>query len=141
MRESAADCEKQVAAREKEQQALSLRRRGTGYVAIAKELNCSLAHAHKLVQRAMARITDPDAEEVRKLELQRLDEMQSGLWPAATNGAYLSVDRVLGIMQRRAALMGLDKQQIGSLAAARVSVDSEGPVTFTVEMGVASGNG
>lgn len=103
--------EKQIQARENERKALELRLAGHGYAHIAAELACSLSTAHTLVKRALNRIPEPQAAELKRLELERLDALQAGLWKAAASGAYLSVDRVLAIMQRRAALLGLDAPQ------------------------------
>jgi hypothetical protein len=41
-------------------------------------------------------------EDVRQLELTRLDRMQLALWSAATHGDVAAIDRVLAIMARRA---------------------------------------
>lgn len=133
---------KQIQRLSQEAEALELRKQGLPRDVIGQRLGVTGRTVDNLVTRALNRIIERPAEEVRKLELERLDVMQAGLWEAATHGAYLTVDRVLGIMQRRAALMGLDSQPANALAAARVSIESEGPVTFTVEMGVATnGNG
>jgi hypothetical protein len=48
------------------------------------------------------------AEELRTMEVARLDQMLLGLWPKAIKGDTWAVDRVLKIMERRAALLGLD---------------------------------
>lgn len=50
-------------------------------------------------------------EEIRKLEIERLDAMMRGLWPTAVQGNHLKVDRCLQIMERRAQLLGLDRLQ------------------------------
>jgi hypothetical protein len=59
------------------------------------------------------------AEEVRRLELLRLDEMAQAIWPqtVSANPDLFAVDRLLRIMERRARLLGLDapaKQDITS---------------------------
>lgn len=47
-------------------------------------------------------------EDVRELEVQRLDELLLSMWPQAKKGNQGAVDRVLRIMERRARLLGLD---------------------------------
>jgi hypothetical protein len=48
------------------------------------------------------------ADELRGLELERLDRMQEGLWDKAIRGNLRAVDRVLKIMKRQSQLLGLD---------------------------------
>ena len=103
-----------VESQEREAQALELRRAGANYRAIAKALSCSVAMAHKYVARAMRRLIskcEEQAEEVRTLELDRLDAMLMGLWPNATKGNPQAVAQVLRIMERRATMLGLDAQK------------------------------
>jgi hypothetical protein len=45
---------------------------------------------------------------LRGLELERLDALHAACWPAALAGHLRSIDTVLRIMRRRAALLGLD---------------------------------
>ncbi len=53
--------------------------------------------------------TRAELEEIRDLELARLDELQTAWWPEATERMNpQAVDRVLKIMQHRAALIGLE---------------------------------
>ncbi|GAA1281338.1 hypothetical protein [Saccharothrix xinjiangensis] len=48
------------------------------------------------------------AVELRELELARLDRIQRGVWPMAVAGDTKAVRAVLGVMDRRARLLGLD---------------------------------
>jgi hypothetical protein len=48
------------------------------------------------------------AADVQRLEIARLDAMLAGIWDKARGGNVAAIDRVLGIMQRRAKLLGLD---------------------------------
>jgi hypothetical protein len=47
-------------------------------------------------------------EQLRLMEVMRLDEMLAGLYGSAMAGDVAAVDRVLSIMARRARLLGLD---------------------------------
>ena len=48
------------------------------------------------------------ADELRTLELERLDRLLLGVWGQAAKGNQGAVDRALKIMERRARLLGLD---------------------------------
>jgi DNA-binding CsgD family transcriptional regulator len=109
-----------VVAAERERQALDLRRGGLRYREIGEALGCSLSAAYGAVSRALSRIaaeTDERAEELRALELVRLDALLRPMFEKAIAGDLQAVDRVLRIGERRARLLGLD-------APARVHVDA-----------------
>ena len=67
------------------------------------------------LEKARAEIAET-AEEVRQIELDRLDEMHSRVYPVALGTEEIppdmrAVDRVLKIGERRAALLGIDAPQ------------------------------
>ena len=100
-----------ITAREREAQAVELRKSGHTYAEIATALGVSRAAGHKMVTRALNRSIERAAEsipQVRKMELDRLDALLKGLWDMASLGDGPAVDRVLRLMSRRAALLGLD---------------------------------
>ena len=97
--------------REREEEALKLRLGGLTYRVIGERMGISESGAYKAVIRALKRLNEriaEKAEEVRRMELERLDKMLRGLWPAALRGHQGAIDRVLRIMQRRAMYLGLD---------------------------------
>ncbi len=99
----------QSAIRRKE--AVDLRIEGKTYREIAQELGVTPTRARQLVAEALAAIekdTAESAEELRRLELDRLDQLQSGLWEEAAAGNLKAVGAALKIMERRARLLGLD---------------------------------
>lgn len=101
--------QKHADAIERQRQALELRKAGYGFQVIADRLQYADASgAYRAVRRALLRTIQQPADEVRQLELERLDKMMSGLWQAAISGKWLAIDRVLLIMDRRARLLGLD---------------------------------
>lgn len=108
------DSERRRAALEKQRQALELRKSGIGYRQIAEQLGYkSPSSAHEAVETALKRTIQEPAAEVRRLELERLDSLLIAMWPQAisTEGEAAdprAVDRVLKIMARRAAYLGLD---------------------------------
>ena len=100
-----------IQAREREVEALELRKAGATFQQIGTRLGISRQAAHKRVTEVlhdMAETTGEKAEAVRTLEGQRLDAMLLGLWARASHGDYGAVDRVLRIMQRRADMLGTD---------------------------------
>jgi len=98
-----------IAAAERRGQALALRKAGSGYAAIARQLGyAGPSGAYKAIVTALRALTREPAEELRTLELARLDDLLAGLWADARKGHVLKIDRVLKIMARRAALLGLD---------------------------------
>jgi len=101
---------------------LNLRQSGATYPQIAEQ---ALRHfgkdklprgwderyAYKDVKRELDKMRDEMAEateQIRELELMRLDRMMLALWSQAINGHQGAVDRILRIMKRRADLTGLD---------------------------------
>lgn len=101
-----------LAAAERQRQALELRKAGVGFQAIADRLGYKdHSGAYRAVKTALKKTLQEPADEVRRVEVERLDAMLLGLWSSAKAGNLLAVDRVLRIMQRRADLLGLDAPQ------------------------------
>jgi hypothetical protein len=121
-------------------EAAELRSKGWTYRRIATHFNVDTHTAHDMVSRAILAIVQEPAEEVRRLELARLDEMYQAAMgvlerhhvtvsngrvvklgddPIPDDGPALqAIDRLLKIQERRARLLGLD-------APSRVSVEAE----------------
>lgn len=122
---------------ERDAEACRLRSRGLSYAQIAAELGISRTQAYEGVQRALREIVSEPAEELRHLELLRLDEMYRAALavlegrhyvvdkggvvmmdgvPVEDDGPRLAaIDRLLKIQERRAKLLGLDtpvKQEV-----------------------------
>lgn len=76
-------------------------------------------HAHQDLTRELARTRkemSSTLEDLREIELQRLEEMHSRLYPVALGTEHVppdvfATDRVLKIMDRRAALTGMNAPQ------------------------------
>lgn len=101
--------ERRIAAAERQRAALALRKAGHDYDEIAARLGYrGRSGAYQAVMTALKRTVQEPSEDVRRLEVARLDALLAGLWDAACAGKWLAVDRVLSIMARRAALLGLD---------------------------------
>jgi len=101
---------------EKTRQALELRKAGLTYEAIASRLGyANRSGAFKSVERGLRSILREPADDLRTLELERLDTVQVGLWQKARTGDVQSIDRLLRIMERRAKLLGLDAPDTSSV--------------------------
>lgn len=100
---------RKVKAHEKRVMALELRKAGLTLDEIARQVGYrSAASVHNAIRIAMQQSLQEPADEVRQIELERLDKMHRALWPQAIRGEHGAIDRVLRIMERRAKLIGLD---------------------------------
>ncbi|MBH1938972.1 hypothetical protein I5Q34_32725 [Streptomyces sp. AV19] len=119
-----------AASAQRDAEACELRARGWSYKRIADHLGADVHTIHDGVQRALRAIVQEPAEEVRTLELERLDRLYEravevlerrhvtvsqgkiiyeGGEPLADDGPVLqAIDRLLRIQERRAKLLGLD---------------------------------
>lgn len=103
-------------AAERRVQALELRKAGLTYDQIAERIGISRSQAHGYVTKALNALdakAAETAEQLRRLEVERIDKMLSGLWLRAVGtrdvpSDPLVVDRVVKLMERRARLLGLD---------------------------------
>lgn len=102
---------KKEAAREKQVQALELRKAGATYNEIAQALQyANPSSAKKAVDRAMSRTVVESSTEIILLDLQRLDELQKRCMAQLRNKNDLGqVDRILRIMQQRYAIAGISE--------------------------------
>ena len=110
---------------DRQRQALQLRAGGATYQQIADALGYrGAAGALKAVRAGLLATLQEPADELRTLELARLDALLRAVWPKAMRGELTAVDRVLKIMERRANLLGLDapvRVNIGALVARAVA--------------------
>lgn len=116
-------------------QALELRMAGFSYPEIAAKLGIAVGTAHKYVAGSIAKTRQEaaeTAEEIRTLEVSRLDKMLAVLAPMAESGDMQAIDRILKIQERRAAYLGLDAPK-----AQLVAVDSR-PDTVKALMALVS---
>jgi hypothetical protein len=93
-------------------QAIGLALAGLSWDAIADKLGYSSRQAaHKDVQRALAQAVAEQtsaAEELRMVELMRLDRLQAAAWPKALTGDLKAIETCLKIITERRKLLGLD---------------------------------
>lgn len=98
-------------AREHEFLAFEMRKQGYTFQQIADSLGVTDLGAHKMVMRTLERLatqTAETAEQVRAMEIERLNELWRHAWEQVENGELRAIDVCLNIQNRRARLMGLD---------------------------------
>src|SRR5215217_6826102 len=101
-----------LAALDREVAALQLRRAGCTYEVIARRLGYrNRSGAWHAVRAGLTATLQEPADALRTLELERLDALHGASWGQAIQGDLGSINRVLSIMKRRAALLGLDAPQ------------------------------
>ena len=118
------DTDRRATAAERRKQALELRRAGLTYDEIAATVGyTNKSAACKAVKAAIADITRESAQELLSLELERLDDMQAGLYKGARSGDPAAVDRVLKIIDQRARFLGLyDRKTDDTTAEVRAAL-------------------
>ena len=98
---------RRIKALDRHLQALELRKAGATYQAIADQLGYAHARgAHKAVASALKATLREPADDVRELEIQRLDAALLAIWRRVQAGDYAAIDRLLGIINSRAKLTG-----------------------------------
>ena len=101
--------QRRLEAAEKQRSALKLRKAGATFEAIARELGYQgPSGAYRAVMAGLRKTLQEPADELRTLEVERLDALMLGLWTVARKGSLEAIDRILKIMARRAKLLGLD---------------------------------
>jgi hypothetical protein len=115
-----------VQAAQRRQSAVSLRVAGRTYAQIADELGVSKQRAYQAVAEAVAEVNQQcreSAEELRRVECERLDAAQAAIWDKVVGGDLKAVETFLKLATRRARLLGLDAptrtqvEATGSLAS------------------------
>jgi len=95
---------------ERQAAAMELKLAGKSYRTIARKLGFrGPSGAHKAVAAYLKKTREAPTNELRRIELERLDRLQVIAWKRVTVMADLkAISTVLKIMERRAKLLGLD---------------------------------
>lgn len=94
---------------EKQLSALEYRKIGYTFAQIADALGYATAQgAYLAVHSALARVVREPAEEILKLELERLDALFAKPYQNALAGDLMALNGCLNVMARKAKLLGLD---------------------------------
>lgn len=118
-----------TAAKKRAARALELRMEGKTFAEIAKEVPYNSPQAaYDAIKRALDAVTREPAEELLKLELERLDVLWQIQYLNAQGGDVQALAGCMKIMERRARMLGLD-------APARTEVTGKdgGPIQTKTE--------
>lgn len=106
--------ERTLHAAHRDSRAVRLRSEGSSYDEIAKILGfANRSVAFKAVQRALTAVVQPGVEQLRRLEIDRLDSIQLRLWRTLLDAQCDPAQRretvllLLRVMDQRAKLLGL----------------------------------
>jgi hypothetical protein len=99
------------------QRCLALRIEGYDYNRMAAALGCEYTTCRKAVKEALAQSVTEMADEVRAIEMQRLDELLMAHWPE--RGEPRHADVIMKLMDRRSKYLGLDVPQTDLMDAAQ----------------------
>lgn len=135
-----------VDANERQVRALELRKAGVSYQTIADTLGYGgPSGAFKAVQTALKTTLREPAEELRSLEMERLDQAAFAIAAQVRAGNLGAIDRLLRIMERRAKMLGLDRMIVGAMVDLDLSklsdeqlqriADGEDPVAVLASSG------
>ncbi len=90
-------------------EAVRLKAAGLTYEQVAHELGyANRGTVHRIVQQALQAREVESVDELRYLELARLDAVQAALWPRAMAGEPSAALAVLRILDQRVRLLGLE---------------------------------
>ena len=120
--------------------ALDLRKAGYTYRQIGEECGVSHKTAYTDVAGAMSDLASIElekADDLRRMELQRLDGMWRGLYANAADGDPASIRAALGVMERRSKLLGLDApaktEHSGNVSFVELASMLDAPMTIDHE--------
>ena len=100
-----------VKAAEKAHKAFEMRKAGATYKQIGAALGFSPQYAYECITKNLGKMRkdmEQTIEDVREMELERLDGLLLGQWPRAKGGDSQAANTVVRIMERRSKVMGLD---------------------------------
>jgi len=95
---------------ENQEKALQFRIAGLSYSKIAGQIGCSKSQAHNYVVDALKESTSriaSNADDLRTLELERLDRLIAALWTKSIGASPSHVQQLLKVMEDRRKLAGI----------------------------------
>lgn len=93
---------------ERTSKAMRLRKAGVTYEEIARQLGVDKSAIIRDIQAALRDLYQEDAKELLTLEIERLNMVMFGSWESALAGDPKAVQAVLGCIDRRVKLGGID---------------------------------
>jgi DNA-binding CsgD family transcriptional regulator len=115
--------QRQVERATRKQEALTMRLAGLSNRTIATRLGVHPSTVYAWIKDAIAAIPKEEADELRALELERLDAMFYAIWRDVIAGDTKAIDVGLRIMTRRAHLLNLDASHAASMEAVESLLD------------------
>jgi hypothetical protein len=103
-------------------QALEYRTNGFTFEQNRGDVGLYTLRCLQLVQKGIARTIEEPAQELRALQLERLDEMLTAVYSHACQGDIAAITRTLDILDRMNKLTGLDRSN--DVKRTRVTTDS-----------------
>jgi len=104
-----------------QQKCLELRVQGLSERAIAEQLvkdkvvgSIRKSYVHQLLTAALDQVVVPEAEKLKKLELERLDNVINGHYGNAVNGDVAATHALLACIDRRTRLLGIGLTKVSS---------------------------
>lgn len=116
--------QRQLEKLERHSQALELRKAGATYQQIGDAMGVNLETARRWVKQAMEGLIREPAEELRQLQMERLNTMLMVIWQEVRQGNLPAIDRALRIMGDQRALMGLDQVKVEKKEEVRVQINT-----------------
>lgn len=101
----------QLLVAERRRKAFALRKGGASYQEIADALGVSVSTANAYVLEVLKQLREQvkeDAEEIKALELMRLDQMWLALEGQIRKGHLQAIEKGIKVMERRSKFLGLD---------------------------------
>lgn len=117
---------RRVLAAEREQRAVELRKAGYTFRQIGEALGISHVAASKAVRRALKRLneqTEGETNELRALELERLNALNAAFWAKAMSGDVQAGRLVLRVIEQRARLLDLVPSQAVTIDQRQVAFE------------------
>ena len=109
---------------------------GRTYRQIAEELNIAPSTVGERIKDGIDRLVTPAAEDMRRVELARLDLYLNVLEPKVATGDLKAIETALKVQDRRAKLLGLDKPILVEVTNPVGSIDAE-VARLEAELGLA----
>ncbi len=103
---------------------LKMRRSGEDFVTIAQKLGCRPLKVKKVIKEELIKLYDEtctDSIAIRALEVSRLDELLTAIYPRALAGEASAVKSVLNISIERRKLLGVDAPAKMDIRTTKVS--------------------
>ena len=89
--------------------AMQMRIAGLTYEVISRQMGwANKSVAYNACMREMIRLKKEPAQELRTLELLRIDRAQAAIWDQVIKGNHGAIDRFVRLSERRSRILGLD---------------------------------